>query len=72
MAIAVKAWVFPEFKSNHVTVLFYSINDGVFRQMKQYTIKATKGAQPVMPCYMSNSSGSKDKHKSSNSQAVET
>ena len=31
VAIAVKAWVFPEFNSNHLTVLFYSIADGIFR-----------------------------------------
>lgn len=66
VAIAIKAWVFPEFNSNHLTVLFYSIADGVFRQMKQYTIKATKGAQPVMPCYTNSSSGSKDKLKAGN------
>jgi hypothetical protein len=68
IAIAVKSWVFEGYHTNHLTVLFYSIEAGVFKRLKQYTIKATKGAKPVIPCFVSN----KEKLKTGGTQMIDT
>ena len=52
VAVAVKSWVFEGYNNHHLSVLFYQIDNGIFKRCKQFTIKATKGANPIFPSFV--------------------